>query len=90
MIDKSKREDGTLSREDFRFDTERNVYICPAGKVLTTTGKLASDGGRSTTCHRRPMRNRAGAAPPIAHTVEATLYPRWYVVVAKRLDDDGV
>jgi hypothetical protein len=28
--DKSKREDGTFSREDFPFDKERNVYICPA------------------------------------------------------------
>jgi Transposase DDE domain len=38
--DRSKREDGTFSREDFTFDKERNVYICPAFKVLTTTGKI--------------------------------------------------
>ena len=44
VIDKSKREDGTFSREDFTFDKARNVYICPAGKVLTTTGKLVNDG----------------------------------------------
>jgi transposase len=44
VIDKSKREDGTFSREDFTFDKERNVYICPAGRVLTTTGKLFNDG----------------------------------------------
>jgi hypothetical protein len=25
-----KREDGTFSREDFTFDKDRNVYICPA------------------------------------------------------------
>ena len=42
--DKSQREDGTFSREDFAFDTERNVYICPSGKVLTSTGKIATDG----------------------------------------------
>jgi transposase len=42
--DQSQREDGTFSREDFAFDTERNVYICPAGKVLTSTGKIATDG----------------------------------------------
>ena len=41
VIDKSKREDGTFSREDFRFDPERNIYICPANKVLTTTGHAA-------------------------------------------------
>src|SRR6202043_3698487 len=36
VIDKSKREDGTFSREDFRFDKERDVYICPVGKTLST------------------------------------------------------
>src|SRR6185436_6266754 len=44
LVDKSKREDGTFSRENFSFDKEQNVYICPAGKVLTTTGKLFNDG----------------------------------------------
>jgi Transposase DDE domain len=44
VVDKSKREDGTFSREDFTFDKERNVYTCPAGKVLSTTGKLFNDG----------------------------------------------
>jgi len=38
--DKSSREDGTFSRADFTFDKERNVYICPAGKLLTTTGRV--------------------------------------------------
>jgi transposase len=44
VIDKSKREDGTFSREDFRFDKERNVYVCPANKTLTTTGTVINDG----------------------------------------------
>jgi IS5 family transposase len=35
--DKSARYDGTLSRADFIFDRERNVYICPGGKLLHTT-----------------------------------------------------
>jgi transposase len=38
--DKSAREDGTFSRADFTFDKERNVYICPDGKLLTTTGRV--------------------------------------------------
>jgi transposase len=38
--DKSAREDGTFSRVDFTFDKERNVYVCPAGKLLTTTGSI--------------------------------------------------
>ena len=44
VIDKSRRDDGTFSREDFRFDKERDVYVCPAGKLLTTTGTLIDDG----------------------------------------------
>jgi transposase len=40
VIDKSKREDGTFSREDFTFHKEGNVYICPAFNILTTTGKV--------------------------------------------------
>jgi IS5 family transposase len=44
VIDKSKRDDGTFSREDFRFDKERNVYICPANKTLTTTGTVIDEG----------------------------------------------
>lgn len=44
VIDKSKREDGTFSREDFTFDKERNVYVCPANKTLTTTGTVINDG----------------------------------------------
>jgi transposase len=41
--DKSTRQDGTFSRSDFTFDRERNVYICPAGKLLTTTGNVGDD-----------------------------------------------
>src|SRR5438045_7015959 len=44
VIDKSKRQDGTFSREDFTFDKKRNVYTCPAGKTLKTTGKVVDDG----------------------------------------------
>jgi hypothetical protein len=44
VIDKSKREDGTFSREDFRFEKERDVYICPADKTLATTGTVINDG----------------------------------------------
>jgi transposase len=43
VLDKSKREDGTFSRDDFLFDKERDIYICPAGKILTTTRKVVND-----------------------------------------------
>ena len=55
--DKSEREDGTFSRSDFTFDRESNVYICPAGKLLTTTG-MVHDGRtilyRASTCDCGP------------------------------------
>jgi len=40
VIDKSKREDGTFSREDFIYDEAPDCYVCPAGKTLTTTGHI--------------------------------------------------
>ena len=55
VIDKSKRNDGTFSREDFTFDKERNVYTCPAGKTLTTTGKVVNDG--ETILYRASIRD---------------------------------
>jgi IS5 family transposase len=43
VIDKSKREDGIFSREDFTFDKARDIYTCPTGKTLTTTRKVMND-----------------------------------------------
>ena len=38
--DKSARSDGTFSRAEFAFDRSRNVYICPKGRLLHTTGTV--------------------------------------------------
>jgi transposase len=38
--DKSARHDGTFSRADFVFDPARNIYVCPGGAVLTSTGNI--------------------------------------------------
>ena len=43
VFDKSARKDGSLSRADFTFDADHNVYICPQGKPLTTTGHVNKD-----------------------------------------------
>src|SRR5437899_13062061 len=43
VIDKSKRDDATFSREDFTFDKDHKVYICPSNKILTTTDKVVND-----------------------------------------------
>src|SRR3954467_9363383 len=60
VIDKSKRQDGTFSREDFTFDKKRNVYTCPAGKTLKTTGKVVDDG---ETIVYRASTNDCGPCP---------------------------
>jgi transposase len=41
--DKSNREDGTFSRADFTFDNDHDLYVCPAGKLLKTTGSVGVD-----------------------------------------------
>ncbi len=44
VFDKSTRQDGTFSRDDFTYDHVGDVYSCPAGKMLTTTGSRVNDG----------------------------------------------
>ncbi|HIC80212.1 MAG TPA: IS5/IS1182 family transposase, partial [Kiloniellaceae bacterium] len=41
--DRSRRVDGTFSRQDFIYDRERDRYVCPGGKTLATTGKVHAD-----------------------------------------------
>ena len=70
-IDKSNRADGTFSREHFTFDKERNVYTCPAGKLLTTTGKLVNDGetllyrASMIDCRQCPLKERCCPNMPL-------------------------
>src|SRR6195952_1113219 len=40
VFDKSKRDDGTFSRSDFRYDSTDDVYHCPGGKRLGTSGTV--------------------------------------------------
>jgi hypothetical protein len=81
VIDKSKRDDGTFSREDFTFDKWRNVYICPAFKTLTTTGKIVNDdharrdligapefGGSLRACCATDLRMACAASEELSHS----------------------
>ncbi len=69
VIDKSKREDGSLSRDDFTFDKGRNVYVCPRGKLLHTTGRI-HDGetilyrARTYDCGPCPLKSRCCPKAP--------------------------
>ena len=80
VIDKSQRDDGTFNREDFTFDKERNVYICPAGKSLATTGRLVNDGETTLLyfasvldCRVCPLRARCCPRTP-ARRVPRSIY----------------
>jgi transposase len=42
--DKSRQTNGRFTRDDFSYDKQRNVYLCPGGKLLTSTGNI--DQGR--------------------------------------------
>jgi hypothetical protein len=44
VFDKSARTDGSFAREDFTYDHGKDVYVCPAGKTLTSKGTLVNDG----------------------------------------------
>ena len=43
VFDKSRRTDGTFSRDDFTYDHQGDVYFCPGGKMLTTKGTVVND-----------------------------------------------
>ena len=81
VFDRSQRSDGTFSRDDFRFDEAADVYICPAGKALTTTGALVNDGttllyrGRAFDCSRWEHKNRCCPNTP-ARKIPRSIYER--------------
>jgi transposase len=59
VIDKSARNDGLFSRADFQYDRERDLYICPGGKELKTSG-TAHEG---TTLKYLAKRRDCGRCP---------------------------
>jgi Transposase DDE domain len=79
VIDKSKREDGTFSRQDFRYDEASDTYACPAGKTLTTSGTLVNDGitllylGRTGDCAPCPLKPQCCPKTP-ARRVPRSIY----------------
>src|SRR5208282_3079308 len=60
VFDRSARNDGTFSRDDFTYDHANDIYRCPGGRVLTTTGTLVNDGA---TVLYRASRRDCGACP---------------------------
>ena len=63
-----ERTDGMFSRRDFTYDAERDVYICPNGRFLRTTGTV-HDGrvrnylSQSGECRVCELKERCTRAP---------------------------
>ncbi len=69
VIEKSRRDDGTFSRSDFTYDADRDIYVCPNGKVLRTNGRLRDDGmyayySRVSDCKNCALKLRCCAKTP--------------------------
>jgi len=81
VIDKSKREDGTFSRDDFRYDEATDTYVCPTGQILTTGGTLVNDGttllyrGSTRDCVPCPLKAQCCPNTP-ARRVPRSIYAR--------------
>ena len=60
VFDKSARLDGIFSRDDFTYDHVGDVYYCPGGKMLTTTGTPVNDD--TTLLYRASKHDCAGCA----------------------------
>jgi transposase len=71
VFDKSKRTDGTFGRDDFIYDQERDIYLCPGGKHLTTSGTLVNDGATlfyraaQADCSACPLKSRCSPNTPM-------------------------
>jgi len=72
VIDKSRRDDGTFSREDFIYDEARDCYVCLNGKVLPrSSGARGSRGddmisyfARVADCRACPLKSRCCSKSP--------------------------
>lgn len=78
VIDKSAREDGSFSRADFHYDEEADVYICPAGKLLRTSGTIVNDEqrlyrGATADCRSCPLKPRCCPKEP-ARKIPRSIY----------------
>jgi hypothetical protein len=63
------RRDGIFNRSDFRYDQARDLYVCPAGKELASSGRLQSYGyyrytARNCDCQHCALKMRCCPKQP--------------------------
>jgi len=44
LLDREHQTNGFFTRSDFTFDPQANLFICPGGKQLKSTGLVRDDG----------------------------------------------
>ena len=80
VFDKSARKDGTFSRDDFTYDHGGDIYLCPGGKTLTTTGTRVNDDAtllyRASKHRLRGLRSQVQVLPEQSGPQGAALDPR--------------
>ena len=74
--DKSERTDGTFSRSDFAFDTERDLYVCPGGKELRITSPHSPSARSVARTARSAIAPLSTTATPAAQTQVLSKYAR--------------
>ncbi|MGY4286316.1 transposase [Bradyrhizobium sp. LM2.7] len=70
VIDKSQRDDGTFSRDDFIYDEAHDHYVCPSGKVTRHEHEAARDVARAiakTAAYEQTRRDRKKVEMLFAH-----------------------
>jgi hypothetical protein len=56
VFDKSKRDDGTFSRSDFRYDPTSDVYHCPGRKAARDERHRARGQNAFVSCEQARLR----------------------------------
>ncbi|CCE10713.1 transposase (fragment) [Bradyrhizobium sp. STM 3843] len=72
VIDKSKRDDGTFSRDDFIYDDDHDCYVCPNGKIVprstrkrkTRGDDMVSYFSRVADCRSCPLKSKCCPKTP--------------------------
>src|ERR1700757_1260964 len=101
VFDKSVRKDGSFAREDFNYDQANDIYICPGGKTLTTTGTRVNDGEpllyraskadcdacvlKQRCCPNTPIRRVPRSIHERARDVARTIAKSWQGHLSRRL-----
>jgi Transposase DDE domain len=96
VLDKTQRDDGTLSRSDFIFDEPHDRYICPKGKYLHTTGRTTVDDtilyrSKNLECASCPLKSQCCPNTPnrkIARSLYETARDVTRAVVCRRLGEN--